>query len=156
MDREPVIAYVGLGANLGDPLTGLRRAVALLGELPDSSLERRSSLYQSAPLDADGPDYINAVVALRTRLSAPDLWHALRGIEQQFGRQRPYRNSPRTLDLDLLLYGSARIESELLTVPHPRMRLRAFVLVPLAEIAGDQVTQEQLRAVADQRLAKLP
>lgn len=149
------MAYVALGANLGDPVSSLQRAISLLGQLPSTSLEHRSSLYRSAPYEAEGPDYVNAVVALRTTLSAPDLLRALRALEQDFGRERAYRNSPRTLDLDLLLYGSAMLESEALTLPHPRMRQRAFVLAPLAEIAPELVAPADLLAVADQRLSKL-
>ena len=106
-------------------------------------------------MPAAGPDYLNAVVALETRLSAPALLDALQALELQAGRERPYRNAPRTLDLDVLLYGSARIESARLTVPHPRMLLRAFVLRPLAEIAPDLVSANQLEAVRDQTIERL-
>ena len=154
--RDPVTAYVGLGANLGEPVRALRQALAGLGRLPATQLLAQSSFYRSAPVDAGGPDYINAVAALATALDAQELLAQLRALEQGAGRERPYRNAPRTLDLDLLLYGSARIESPWLTVPHPRMRERAFVLRPLAEIAPQLVTAADLAAVAAQRVDALP
>lgn len=106
-------------------------------------------------MDADGPDYTNAVVAVSTTLTAPALLQVLQTIELQHGRTRNFRNAPRTLDLDLLLYGDGRINSPELTVPHPRMALRAFVLVPLAEIAPDRVTAAQLAAVSGQAISRL-
>ena len=129
--------YVGLGANLGDPRAALEAAFAALAKLPATTLVARSSLYASAPVDADGPDFQNAVAALDTALDAPALLAALQAIELAHGRERPYRNAPRTLDLDLLLYGDQHISSAALTVPHPRMRARAFVLLPLVELAPD-------------------
>jgi 2-amino-4-hydroxy-6-hydroxymethyldihydropteridine diphosphokinase len=154
--REPVTAYVGLGANLGEPVRALREALAALQRLPSTTLLAQSSFYGSAPVDAGGPDYVNAVAAISTALDAPTLLAQLQAIEQGAGRQRPYRNAPRTLDLDLLLYGSARIASATLIVPHPRMRERAFVLLPLAEIAPERVSAEDLAAVAAQRIRPLP
>jgi 2-amino-4-hydroxy-6-hydroxymethyldihydropteridine diphosphokinase len=148
--RTEVTAHIGLGANLGDPRQALRRAMAQLGTTPGLRLLQASSLYRSAPVDSSGPDYINAVAEVATTLTAPDLLAALQAIEQAAGRERPYVNAPRTLDLDLLLYGSARIDSPLLTVPHPRMQERAFVLLPLHEIAPGLVSAEALRAVAHQ------
>lgn len=158
-----VRAYVALGANLGDAAQALRQAVKALDSLPLTQVLQSSSLYKTAPLDTDagrevaapGEDYLNAVAELDTALSAPGLLAHLQQIEQQAGRERPYRNAPRTLDLDLLLYGSARIESARLTVPHPRMAQRAFVLVPLAEIAPGLVSAAQLAAVAQQRIERL-
>ncbi len=154
--REPVRVYIGLGANLGDPLLALQAAWTALAALPETALLRRSRIYRSAPVDAGGPDYFNAVAGVDTRLPAPDLLVQLQAIEQGAGRERPYRNAPRTLDLDLLLYGSARIDSALLTVPHPRMRERAFVLLPLADIAPELVAAGDLARVAGQRIAALP
>lgn len=161
--RDTVTAYVALGANLGDAVATLQRAVKALDQLPLTRVSRASSLYKTAPLDTDsasespapGDDYLNAVVALHTGLTAPALLDALQALELQAGRERPYRNAPRTLDLDLLLYGSARIESARLTVPHPRMTQRAFVLVPLAEIAQGRVTAEALEAVKHQAIERL-
>jgi len=150
-----VEAFVGLGANLGDARTMVRWAMDQLAQLPDTALLVRSSLYCSAPLDADGPDYINAVVSLSTALIAPDLLVVLQLLEQQAGRQRPYYHAPRTLDLDLLTYGDGRVNSPKLTLPHPRMHQRAFVLRPLAEIAPTRVNAAQWQAVASQRLVCL-
>ena len=158
--RDPVTAYIALGANLGDAAAALRWAVQALDDLPLSRVRLVSSLYKTAPLDTDsgvevaapGNDYLNAVAALETGLSAPALLDALQALELQAGRQRPYRNAPRTLDLDVLLYGSACIDSSRLTVPHPRMTQRAFVLVPLAEIAPGLVSAGQLEAVAHQAI----
>jgi 2-amino-4-hydroxy-6-hydroxymethyldihydropteridine diphosphokinase len=112
-----------------------------------------SSFYRSAPVDSSGPDYINAVAEVATTLTAPHLLAALQAIEQAAGRERPYVNAPRTLDLDLLLFGSARVASVLLTVPHPRMWERAFVLRPLHELAPWLVPNEALSAVAGQACA---
>ena len=150
-----MIAYVALGANLGDAAAVVASAIDALNRLADTRLEARSHLYRSAPVDAQGPDFINAVAAVSTRLTAPDLLLALQQLEQRAGRERPYRNAPRTLDLDLLLYGDARIDSPSLTVPHPRMMERAFVLIPLAEIAPDLVPAAALAAVAGQRIERL-
>jgi 2-amino-4-hydroxy-6-hydroxymethyldihydropteridine diphosphokinase len=153
--REPVTAYIGLGANLGQSAQALREALIRIGRLPETSLVRHSSLYHSAPVDAQGPDFTNAVAEVSTRLSAPELHAQLQSIETDAGRERPYRNAPRTLDLDLLLFGMAIIASARLQVPHPRMYERAFVLVPLAEIAPRLVSDAQLRAVADQAITRL-
>ena len=150
-----MIAYVALGANLGDAAAVVASAIDALNRLADTRLEARSHLYRSAPVDAQGPDFINAVAAVSTRLTAPDLLLALQQLEQRAGRERPYRNAPRTLDLDLLLYGDACIDSPSLTVPHPRMMERAFVLIPLAEIAPDLVPAAALAAVAGQRIERL-
>jgi 2-amino-4-hydroxy-6-hydroxymethyldihydropteridine diphosphokinase len=154
--REPVSAFVGIGANLGDAQRTVRDAIAALDRMPRTRLVRASRLYRSAPVDAGGPDFINAVAQIDTRLSAPELLAALQALEQAAGRERPYRNAPRTLDLDLLLFGAARIESATLTVPHPRLRERAFVLLPLQELAPDRVHAADLAAVAQQRIAPLP
>lgn len=148
--REPVVATIGLGANLGDAPGTVRAAMAAIAALAQTDPLRASDLYASAPIDSSGPDYVNAVVQVRTRLSAPALLAELQTIERAAGRERPYRNAPRTLDLDVLLYGDAHISSPALTVPHPRMQERAFVLLPLAEIAPALVTPQALAAVADQ------
>jgi 2-amino-4-hydroxy-6-hydroxymethyldihydropteridine diphosphokinase len=143
--------FVGLGANLGDAVATVRAAFEALSELPRTTCVARSSLYRSAPIDAQGADYINAVAQLQTQLSPAALLKELQAIEARFGRERPYRNAPRTLDLDLLLYGQRRIVTPQLTVPHPRMHERAFVLAPLAEIAPDLA----LAVPADQRIERL-
>lgn len=152
--REPVTAYVSLGANLGDAAAAVRQAVSDLAQLPQTRLIAASDLYKTAPHDAQGPDFINAVAALETRLTAPDLLAALQHLERLAGRERPWHHAPRTLDLDLLLYGSAQVNSPVLTVPHPRLRERAFVLVPLAQVAPLRVSSADLAAVAAQRLAR--
>lgn len=154
--RAPVTAYVGLGANLGEPVGAVREALAALRQLPGVQALRASGFWRSAPVDAGGPDFVNAVAQLETTLTAPELLARLQAIEQAAGRERPFRNAPRTLDLDLLLYGSGRIASATLTVPHPRLRERAFVLRPLAELAPDLVSEADLAAVAVQRIAPLP
>ena len=154
--RDAVTAYVGLGANLGDAAMALCHAIERIAQLPATQLVRQSSFYRTAPVDAGGPDYVNAVVEIRTQLSAQHLLTELQGLENEAGRERPYRNAPRTLDLDVLLYGADRIDSARLTVPHPRMHERAFVVVPLAEIAPQLVAPEQLQAVAGQAITRLP
>ena len=155
MDRAEVTAFVALGANLGDAAQALRDALTALGDTPGIRVVRASSLYRTAPIQSTGPDYVNAVAQVSTTLNAMALLDALQTIEIGAGRQRPYRNAPRTLDLDLLLYGSARIDSSRLTVPHPRMAQRAFVMVPLAEIAPVLVGTGQLIALADQAIKKI-
>ena len=155
MDRDPVTAFVALGANLGDAAGTVRETMDAIHGLPGTCVVRRSSLYRTAPMDSSGPDYINAVVEVSTTLPAPDLLRHLQALELQAGRQRPYRNAPRTLDLDLLLFGAARISSPALTVPHPRMHTRAFVLVPLAQIAPQWVAAQALEAVAGQGCQRL-
>ena len=148
--RDPVTVYVALGANLGDAAATVCWAIDQIGHLPHTDLVRRSVLYVTAPFESSGPDYINAVVEIRTRLAAPDLLLQLQAVERQGGRERPYRNAPRTLDLDVLLYGGARISSPQLQVPHPRMYTRAFVVVPLAEISSNLVSADELAAVQGQ------
>ena len=153
--------FVGLGANLGDAAASVRAALAQLGELPQTRLIAASSLYRSAPLDAAGPDYINAVAELRTSLAPAALLAELQALEQRHGRQRPYHHAPRTLDLDLLLYGERKIATSALTLPHPRMHLRAFVLAPLAELApawrlaDGRAVVAALAALPDQRIERI-
>ena len=158
----PIRAFVGLGANLGDRSATLDRAFGALADIPGTRVVVRSSVYVSAPRDAGGPDYFNAVAELGTTQSAEALLKELQAIEQRHGRERPYRNAPRTLDLDLLLYGDATIATDALSVPHPRLHERAFVLRPLAEIApllvmpGLGALRDCLPRVADQRVDRLP
>ena len=154
--RPPVTAYIALGANLGDAQATVRQAMRDIDGLPGTTVSRCSSLYRTAPIDSSGPDYINAVVEVATELLAPVLLQALQVLERQAGRERPYRNAPRTLDLDVLLYGEAWMDGPLLTIPHPRMAERAFVLLPLAEIAPWRVLPDGLLAVAGQRVERLP
>ena len=153
--RDFVTAYVAIGANLGDAQGAVISAVKQLDGLPRKQVTGRSSLYRTAPVDSSGPDYINAVAEVSTRLCAPDLLLSMQELELAAGRERPYRNAPRTLDLDLLLYGEGHIASALLTLPHPRMSERAFVLVPLAEIAPARVQPQALAAVASQRIERI-
>ena len=150
--RDRVLATLGIGANLGQAQAAVQAAIAAIAALPQTQLVRASSLYGSAPVDSSGPDYVNAVVQVHTALSAPALLAQLQMIEQAAGRERPYRNAPRTLDLDVLLYGDGRISSAALTVPHPRMQQRAFVLLPLAQIAPHLVSESALAAVRDQAI----
>lgn len=145
-----VHAYVGLGANLGDAAASVRAAIVEISRMQGVQLLAASSLYGSAPVDAGGADYVNAVIKLQTHGSCIALLHGLQAIETHAGRLRPYRNAPRTLDLDILLYGDEVWNSSELTVPHPRMAQRAFVLRPLAEIAPALVSAAQLEAVRAQ------
>jgi 2-amino-4-hydroxy-6-hydroxymethyldihydropteridine diphosphokinase len=131
-------AYIALGANLGDPPRQLRAGLAALARLPDTQLAAQSSFYCSAPVGyADQPDFVNAVAAIHTALTPRALLDALLAIERAEGRLREFVNAPRTLDLDIVLYGERVIDEPGLTVPHPRMLERAFVIVPLAQIAPD-------------------
>ncbi len=155
MHTNPVTAYIALGANLGNPAHTVQQAIKNLNSIAHTKLIQASSLYQTAPLGSSGPDYINAVAEVLTHLPAPVLLQELQIQEQAAGRQRLYPNAPRTLDLDILLYGSAQIQSPTLTVPHPRMAQRAFVLHPLAEIAPLQVAKDALQAVHHQNIIKL-
>ena len=148
-----VRVYVGLGANLGDRGEALLQALRAMAALPQTQLLAVSSLYSSAPVDATGPDYLNAVAALQTQQSPEAFLQALQTLELAAGRERPYRNAPRTLDLDILLWGNAQLDTPALTVPHPRMYERAFVLLPLAQLDASLVRADQLAAVADQRIA---
>ena len=150
-----VPAFVAIGANLGDARATVRRAMDRLDGLPETRVVARSSLYRSAPVDAGGPDFINAVVALRTGLAPHALLTELQRLEAEAGRERPFRHAPRTLDLDLLRHGDTVLDDPVLTLPHPRMDQRAFVLRPLAEIAPALVDPARLAQVADQRIERL-
>lgn len=148
--REPVCAYIGLGANLGDARGAVLSAMEAISDLDMLVLTRKSPLYGSAPIDAGGGDYVNAVVQVQTRLKPHALLEQLQGIERVAGRSRPFRNAPRTLDLDVLLYGQLELSDALLVLPHPRMWQRSFVLRPLSDVAPELVSAAQLRAVAEQ------
>jgi 2-amino-4-hydroxy-6-hydroxymethyldihydropteridine diphosphokinase len=156
-------AYIGLGANLDDPAARVRDAFVELAALPETQLVTRSALYRTQPQGyAAQPDFVNAVAALDTGLAPAELLDRLQAIETKAGRRRSFPNAPRTLDLDLLLYDTRRIEQPGLVVPHPRMHERAFVLVPLLEIApearipGAGSARECLARVAGQAVEKLP
>lgn len=131
------VCWVGLGANLGDARQAFDLAREGLRAHPGVTNLRCSSLWHSAPVDAGGPDYLNAVIELQTRLQPRDLLNLLQSLEDQAGRTRPYRHAPRTLDLDLLTWGSLIQQDPILTLPHPRMHQRGFVLAPLLELAPD-------------------
>ncbi len=155
-----VTAYLALGSNLGDPARSVQLARLAVGGIPQTTVVMASSLYKSKPVDASGDDYVNAVVKIETGLNAYQLLAELQQLERQAGRALPQdrahlHNAPRTLDLDILLYGDARIESATLTVPHPRMWSRAFVVMPLHEIAPELVSAKQLATVSDQVISRL-
>jgi 2-amino-4-hydroxy-6-hydroxymethyldihydropteridine diphosphokinase len=155
------VAYVGLGSNIGEPRRQLDAAIEQLKKLPGTDFVLASGFYKSAPQGyLDQPDFLNAVARLDTLLSAEQLLENLQKIEQRQGRERSFAGAPRTLDLDLLLYGSQRIDSPRLTVPHPRMHERAFVLEPLIELApeiaipGRGAARELLAACRDQKVER--
>jgi 2-amino-4-hydroxy-6-hydroxymethyldihydropteridine diphosphokinase len=127
-------AFVGLGANLGDAHAALESALRALHQHDAVRVERVSSAYRSAPVDAEGPDYVNAVAQLSSLLGPLELLHVLQALEAAHGRERPYRHAPRTLDLDLLWYGGIIKQGPELILPHPRWDQRAFVLEPLAQL----------------------
>jgi 2-amino-4-hydroxy-6-hydroxymethyldihydropteridine diphosphokinase len=134
------IAFIALGSNLQDPTQQVKRAFDAVAQLPETTLLKQSSLYKTAPVGYDNqPDFINAVVKVETTLAPEALMRHLLTIETQFGRERPFPNAPRILDLDLLLYDAVCMQTDLLTLPHPRMQERGFVMLPLAEIAADLV-----------------
>jgi 2-amino-4-hydroxy-6-hydroxymethyldihydropteridine diphosphokinase len=133
-DAPALLACIGLGANLGDAAATLDAACAALAQLPQTQWVMASGRWRSRPVDASGPDYLNAVACVRTRLSPEALLDALQAIENAHGRQRPYLNAPRTLDLDLLLHGDLQRHTVRLTLPHPRLTERAFVLLPLLQV----------------------
>jgi 2-amino-4-hydroxy-6-hydroxymethyldihydropteridine diphosphokinase len=154
------LAYIGLGANLGDARQTIAAAIQTLRESSGVLALRQAPLYSSDPVDAQGPIFINTVVAIDTTLEPLSLLDLLQAIEQEHGRERPYRNAPRTLDLDLLLYGTQTIDTPRLSVPHPRMHQRAFVLRPLQDLApGLQLAQGSfptlLAGCQDQKLDQL-
>ncbi len=149
------MACVALGANLGDAVAMVQQALRDVTSLPDTQLFKASSLYRSAPYEAQGPDFINAVVLVQTQLSPLALLHALQALELQSGRERPFKNAPRTLDLDLIFYGDLSLDTPELTLPHPRWHERAFVLQPLAEVWPERVSAVQLVAVQHQAIQRM-
>lgn len=156
LERPPVTAYVALGANLGEARLTVLQALDELGCMPATQLIAHSHLYRTKPHEAHGPDFVNAVARLETGLLAPQLLDHLQSIEIQAGRLRPYVNAPRTLDLDLLFYGEAQMQSPRLSLPHPRWRERAFVLYPLADVWPERVQHEDWVRVADQGVERCP
>ena len=156
------IAFIGLGSNLDDPSSQLQRAIEAIAVLPDTHLLAKSSLYQCAPLGfVDQPDFVNAVAKISTGLTPSALLHALLHIEHQHGRERTFRNAPRIIDLDVLMYDDVQLHEPGLTIPHPQMHRRAFVLRPLLEIAPDASipgigrAEEALIGCQDQVLERL-
>lgn len=151
--------YVGLGANIGQPREAIKTAIAAIDREPGLRVLMCSGLYRSAPVDAHGPDFLNAVIQIESSLNPTELLAVLQRIEHEAGRSRPYPNAPRTLDLDLLLVDELQLETPLLTLPHPRMHRRAFVLQPLLEIApelqipGKGAARKLLAACSDQKIA---
>ncbi len=156
-------AYVALGANLGDPLVALKEVIGVIDEKPQIEVDAVSNFYQTEPIDSSGPDYVNAVIRVKTTLTPEALLTELLRIEKDFGRTRPagIHNAPRTMDLDLLTYEDVICETSFLTLPHPRMHERAFVLVPMgdidmqAPIAGLGVVEDFLTKVADQAIFRI-
>jgi len=155
MGRDWVRAFIGLGANAGDPLAQIEQAFDALLKLPATVGLQRSRLYRTAPWQAQGPDFINAMAQVDTQLSAPELLAHMQRIEQAAGRIRPYHHAPRTLDLDLIFYGQAVIHSAALLLPHPRWRERAFVLRPLSDLAPERILASDWAAVAGQDITPL-
>ncbi len=156
------LAYIALGANLGDPAATVHAALAALDSLAGCRLLKPSALYRTAPVGlTEQPEFVNAAALIETTLAPETLLDALLTVEQQFGRVRAERNGPRTLDLDLLLYDDQVITTPRLTLPHPRLHLRAFVLYPLADLAPDLQLPGRgtlaawLPAVANQGICRL-
>lgn len=157
---QSITAYIGMGANLGDAQATLMLAARDIAALSGILKTRMSPLYRSAPVDAGGPDYINGVLQVETTLGAEDLLHGLQSIENRHGRQRPYHHAPRSLDLDLLLHGREERQTDFLTLPHPHMHERAFVLMPLRDLAPGMVLaqgglDELLAACSGQLLSRI-
>ena len=146
---------VAFGANLGDARATVLQAIQDVGALATTQLQKASSLYASAPYEATGPEFVNAVAIYSTNLLPLDLLDSLQNLENKAGRERPFPNAPRTLDLDLIWYDDLVLDSPRLTLPHPRWRERAFVLVPLAEICPDRVKVDWLNQVSDQEIVRL-
>lgn len=161
MNGSGIDAFIGIGANLGNAQANVQRAILQLDKMPQSKLTAASSLFRTEPVDAQGNDYVNAVVHIVTTLTAAQLLLELQIIEQEFGRERLYHNAPRTLDLDILLFGKQTIDSESLVVPHPRLTERAFTLIPLLQldpfihIPGKGAAHMFVAAVAAQKIRKI-
>jgi len=146
---------VAFGANLGEAQATVLKAIEDVGALATTQLVKVSSLYASAPHEAVGPEFVNAVAMYDTDLPPLELLDALQNLETISGRERPFLNAPRTLDLDIIFYGNVALDSPRLTLPHPRWQERAFVLVPLAEISPDKVSPALLSSVANQPIRRI-
>jgi 2-amino-4-hydroxy-6-hydroxymethyldihydropteridine diphosphokinase len=155
LKRHPVKCYVALGANLGDPIKSFEQALQGLHQTPGVRVTACSRLYQSEPFQAMGPPYINSVCAIDSILNAFELLATTQRLELEAGRVREFHHQPRTLDLDLLFFGDAQIQSPQLTIPHPRWSERAFVLLPLMEFEPSWVTPEMLQGVHSQDISLL-
>lgn len=142
-------AAIALGSNLGDSLSILKKAVQTLAETPKIRVNSCSSWYQTAPIGPPQPDYLNSCVIIQVELNPLELLSVLLNIEKKFGRIRQEKWGPRTLDLDLLLYNNLILDTPTLQIPHPRMRERAFVLIPLAEIAANWIEPITQKTIAD-------
>jgi 2-amino-4-hydroxy-6-hydroxymethyldihydropteridine diphosphokinase len=156
------VAYVGIGSNLDEPRSHVQLAFEDLDRIPGTGVVKRSSLYRSGPVGyADQPDFVNAVAEIQTSLPASRLLAELKEIEARHGRRRSFKNAPRTLDLDILLYGEVTLSLAHLTLPHPRMHERAFVLKPLYEVAphasipGVGTVKDCLEKTTDQRAERI-
>jgi 2-amino-4-hydroxy-6-hydroxymethyldihydropteridine diphosphokinase len=149
------MACVAVGANLGDAMATVQQAMRDVAGLPQTQQVKASSLYRSAPYEAQGPDFINAVVLVQTQLTPLVLLQALQALELKGGRERPFKNAPRTLDLDLIFYGDVVMSTPELTLPHPRWQDRAFVLQPLADVWPQRVSPELLLAVHGQSIERI-
>ena len=146
---------MAFGANLGDAQATVLQAIQDVGALATTQLKKASALYASAPYEATGPEFVNAVAIYETGLQPLELLDALQNLENIAGRERPFANAPRTLDLDIIFYGDVALDAPRLTVPHPRWQERAFVLKPLAEILPDLVKDVWLKKVSDQEIYRL-
>jgi 2-amino-4-hydroxy-6-hydroxymethyldihydropteridine diphosphokinase len=153
--KRMIDTFIALGANLGDPILAFQGALMQVNLHLHCAVSSVSSVYRSKAFEAEGPDYLNAVAKVKTRLSAPDLLELLQCIESSAGRVRAYHHQPRTLDLDLLFFGLAKVESKNLQIPHPRWRERAFVLWPLQEVSHGLVSLQDLEAVKNQSIEKV-
>ena len=146
---------MAFGANLGEAQATVLQAIQDVGALATTQLVKASPLYASEPHEATGPEFVNAVAIYDTDLPPLALLDALQNLEKTAGRERPYLNAPRTLDLDIIFYGDIALDSPRLTLPHPRWQKRAFVLVPLAEISPDKVSPALLSSVANQSVSRI-
>jgi 2-amino-4-hydroxy-6-hydroxymethyldihydropteridine diphosphokinase len=146
---------VAFGANLGDAQASVLQAIQDVGALATTQLKKASALYASAPYEASGPEFVNAVAIYETDLPPLELLDALQNLENIAGRERPFANAPRTLDLDIIFYGDVALDAPRLTVPHPRWQERAFVLAPLAEISPEKVSPTSLEKVAHQPIRRV-
>ena len=155
------LAFIGLGGNIGDAKQLIKDAIICLAQRPELRVKTRSCMYKSAPVEATGNDFINAVISIETSISPKELLNICLEVENQFGRERPFLNAPRTLDLDLLIYDQMEMADEHLTIPHPRLTQRAFVLLPLLEISPDLTLpnlgklSQYLQQVQHQRIEKV-